>query len=132
MLLGLVAVLSAVAYIALLFGIAWFGDRRAERGRPKQRPGLYALALSVYCTSWTFFGSVGVAARTGLDFLPIYIGPILLFTLGYPVLRRIVRVSKAERITSVADFLGARYGKSQTVAVVTGGRNRADIFLERS
>ncbi len=119
MLLGLIAVLSAVAYIALLFGIAWFGDRRAERGRPKERPLLYALALSVYCTSWTFFGSVGVASRTGLDFLPIYIGPILLFTVGYPVLRRIVRVSKAERITSVADFLGARYGKSQTVAVVT-------------
>jgi Na+/proline symporter/signal transduction histidine kinase/ActR/RegA family two-component response regulator len=119
-LIGWIAVLCAIVYIAALFGVAWFGDRRAERrGRPKERPGLYALALSVYCTSWTFFGSVGVASRTGLDFLPIYIGPILMFTLGYPVLRRVIRVSKAERITSVADFLGARYGKSQTVAVVT-------------
>ncbi len=117
--IGWIAVLSAVAYIAILFGVAWFGDRRAERSRPKARPLLYALAISVYCTSWTFFGSVGVASRTGLDFLPIYIGPILLFTVGYPVLRHIVRVSKAERITSVADFMGARYGKSQYVAVVT-------------
>ena len=116
---GWIAVLSAIVYIAALFAIAWFGDRRAEVGRPKERPFLYALALSVYCTSWTFFGSVGVASRSGLDFLPIYIGPILLFTLGYPVLRRVIRLSKAERITSVADFLGARYGKSQTVAVVT-------------
>jgi len=117
--IGWIAVFSAIVYIAALFGIAWFGDRRAERGRPKERPLLYALAISVYCTSWTFFGSVGVASRSGLDFLPIYIGPILFFTIGYPVLRRIIRVSKAERITSVADFMGARYGKNQYVAVVT-------------
>lgn len=117
--IGWIAVLSAIAYIAVLFGVAWFGDRRASQGPPRPRPLLYALAISVYCTSWTFFGSVGVAARTGLDFLPIYIGPILLFTVGYPVLRHVVRVSKAERITSVADFMGARYGKSQYVAVVT-------------
>ena len=117
--IGWIAVASAIVYIAALFGVAWFGDRRAERGRPKERPLLYALAISVYCTSWTFFGSVGVASRSGLDFLPIYIGPILLFTLGYPVLRRIIRVSKTERITSVADFMGARYGKNQAVAVVT-------------
>jgi Na+/proline symporter/signal transduction histidine kinase len=116
---GWIAVASAIVYIAALFGVAWFGDRRAERGRPRERPLLYALAISVYCTSWTFFGSVGVASRSGLDFLPIYIGPILFFTLGYPVLRRIVRVSKTERITSVADFMGARYGKNQSVAVVT-------------
>lgn len=120
MTIGWIAVFSAIVYIAALFGVAWFGDRRAERrGRPAARPGLYALAISVYCTSWTFFGSVGVASRTGLDFLPIYIGPILLFTVGYPVLRRIIRLSKAERITSVADFMGARYGKNQYVAVVT-------------
>jgi len=118
-LIGWIAVVAAIVYIAALFGIAWFGDRRAAPGRPKERPALYALALSVYCTSWTFFGSVGVASRSGLDFLPIYIGPILMFTLGYPLLRRVVRLSKAERITSVADFLGARYGKSQTVAVMT-------------
>ena len=117
--LGWIAVLCGVVYIAALFGIAWFGDRRADRGSPSERPLLYALAISVYCTSWTFYGSVGVSSRTGLDFLPIYIGPILLFTLGYPILRRVIRVSKAERITSVADFVGARYGKNQAVAVVT-------------
>jgi Na+/proline symporter/signal transduction histidine kinase len=117
--IGWIAVLSAIIYIAALFGVAWFGDRRAARGQQTARPLLYALAISVYCTSWTFFGSVGVASRSGLDFLPIYIGPILLFTIGYPVLRRVIRLSKAERITSVADFMGARYGKNQGVAVVT-------------
>ncbi|MGQ7790867.1 PAS-domain containing protein [Faunimonas sp. B44] len=117
--LGWVAVLAAVGYIAVLFAIASYGDRAAARSRPQARPLLYALALSVYCTSWTFFGSVGVASRSGWEFLPIYIGPILMFTAGYPILRRVVQLSKAERITSIADFLGARYGKRQSVAVVT-------------
>ncbi len=117
MVIGWIAVILATAYIGILFAIAYFGDRAAARSTMKARPALYALALSVYCTSWTFFGSVGLAATSGLDFLPIYIGPILMFTLGYPILRRVVRLSKEERITSVADFIGARYGKSQTVAV---------------
>ncbi len=116
MVIGLIAVILAIAYIGVLFAIAYFGDRAAARGNLKARPALYALALSVYCTSWTFFGSVGLAATSGLDFLPVYIGPILMFTLGYPVLRRVLRLSKEERITSVADFIGARYGKNQTVA----------------
>ncbi|HSG95104.1 MAG TPA: hybrid sensor histidine kinase/response regulator, partial [Afifellaceae bacterium] len=118
MVIGWIAVVLATAYIGILFAIAYFGDRAAARGTVKARPGLYALALSVYYTSWTFFGSVGLAATSGLDFLPIYIGPILMFTLGYPVLRRVLRLSKEERITSVADFIGARYGKSRTVAAV--------------
>ncbi len=116
MVIGLIAVILAIAYIGVLFAIAYFGDRAAARGNLKARPAVYALALSVYCTSWTFFGSVGLAATSGLDFLPVYIGPILMFTLGYPVLRRVLRLSKEERITSVADFIGARYGKNQTVA----------------
>jgi Na+/proline symporter/signal transduction histidine kinase len=116
--IGWIAVLAAILYIAILFGIAWLGDRWALAAPNRARPTLYALALSVYCTSWTFFGSVGLAAATGLDFLPVYIGPIIMFTLGYPILKRVVRLSKEERITSVADFLGARYGKSQKVAVV--------------
>ncbi|MBK1623002.1 hybrid sensor histidine kinase/response regulator [Afifella marina] len=115
---GLIAVLAAIVYIGALFAIASYGDRRVQRTGASARPNLFALALSVYCTSWTFFGSVGLASHSGLGFLPIYIGPILMFTFGFPILRRIVALSKEERITSVADFLGARYGKSQAVAVV--------------
>jgi len=112
------AVALGTVYIGILFAIASFGDRAAQRGAIRSRPNLYALAISVYCTSWTFFGSVGLAASTGLNFLPIYIGPILMFTIGFPILKRVVRLSKDERITSVADLLSARYGKSQPVAIV--------------
>jgi Na+/proline symporter len=76
------------------------------------------MALGVYCTSWTFFGSVGLASYRGLDFLPIYLGPILVFAFGYPLLLRIVRLAKAQNITSVADFIAARYGKSEQVAAL--------------
>lgn len=110
---------AALAYIAALFWIASFGDRRALAFPARQpRPTLYALALAIYCTSWTFFGSVGMAAASGLDFLTIYIGPILMLTVGLPLLRHVVALSKAERITSVADFLSARYGKSGGVAAL--------------
>lgn len=127
MLAGWVVVAAALFYIVLLFLVATYGDRASRRRsnlnsgftkRFSARPTLYALSLAVYCTSWTFFGSVGLAARTGWDFVGIYSGPILVFTLGYPLVRHIVAVSKAQRITSVADFISARYGKSQTVAMV--------------
>ncbi len=114
---GWVVVIIAVAYVTLLFGIASLGDRRAARRRAGlSRPGIYALSLAIYCTSWTFFGSVGQATERGFEFLAIYIGPILVFAFGFPLLRRIVKLAKAEKITSVADFLGARYGKSFAVA----------------
>ena len=110
----------SLGYVAFLFAIAHLGDRAAKRRgrRPKAKPIIYALSLAVYCTSWTFYGSVGLAARTGYDFLPIYIGPILLFALGWPLLTRIIRISKAHNITSIADFIAARYGKSQALAAV--------------
>jgi len=79
---------------------------------------VYALSLAVYCTSWTFYGSVGLASTSGYDFIPVYLGPILLFTLGYFVLRKIVRIGKAENITTIADFIAARFGKSQSLAAV--------------
>jgi Na+/proline symporter/signal transduction histidine kinase/ActR/RegA family two-component response regulator len=116
---GWVVVIIAVAYVTLLFGIASVGDRKARQiGTSALRPYIYALSLAIYCTSWTFFGSVGLAAERGLEFLAIYIGPVLVFLFGYPVLRRIVRLAKAEKITSIADFLGARYGKSFAVASI--------------
>lgn len=119
MLQGWAVVLSAIVYIGFLFAVASYGDR-ARRQPPsgRGRPTIYALSLAVYCTSWTFFGSVGLAARSGFDFLTIYIGPIVMIGLGYPVIARIIRLAKAERITSVADFIAARYGRNEIVARV--------------
>lgn len=119
MLQGWLVLAVAVIYIGLLFGIAHYGDRSAGRGSlASGRPLIYALSLGVYCTSWTFFGSVGQAANKGLDFLTIYVGPILLYLFGMGLIRRIVKVAKTERITSIADFIAARYGKSQPLAAV--------------
>ena len=119
MLQSWVVVSAAIIYIGLLFAVATYGDRKAgQLVTGRGRPVIYALSLGVYCTSWTFFGSVGLAATTGLDFLTIYIGPVIMFTLGYPILRRIVYLAKTERITSIADFIASRYGKNQGVAAV--------------
>lgn len=116
---GWLVLAVAIGYIGILFGIAHLGDRRAGRVSPiRGRPTIYALSLGVYCTSWTFFGSVGQAAVKGLDFLTIYIGPILLYLFGQRILERMIRLAKAERITSIADFIAARYGKSQRLAAV--------------
>ena len=119
MIAGWAAVLTALIYVCALFAIAHYGDTQGRRliaGRA--RPLVYALALGVYCTSWTFFGSVGLASYRGLDFLPIYLGPVLVFALGHRLLLRIVRLAKAQNITSVADFIAARYGKSEQVAAL--------------
>jgi len=117
MLQGWIVVAIALAYIGLLFLVASYGDRRRGLTRgAASRLLIYPLSLAVYCTSWTFFGSVGIASRTGFDFLTIYIGPLLMIGLGYPLLIRIVRLAKAQNITSIADFVAARYGKSPAVA----------------
>jgi Na+/proline symporter/signal transduction histidine kinase len=117
MLQGWIVVAIALAYIGLLFLVASYGDRMRGLTRgSSSRLLIYPLSLAVYCTSWTFFGSVGIASRTGFDFLTIYIGPLLMIGLGYPLLIRIVRLAKAQNITSIADFVAARYGKSPAVA----------------
>ncbi|MBZ9674629.1 PAS-domain containing protein [Mesorhizobium sp. ES1-1] len=116
---GLFIVIIAIAYVTLLFAIASLGDRRAAKsGAGRARPFIYALSLAIYCTSWTFFGSVGLSSERGLEFLGIYTGPVLVFVFGFPLLNRIVRLAKTEKITSIADFLGARYGKSFTVSAI--------------
>lgn len=116
---GWVIVIVAIAYVTLLFAIARIGDRRMEKhGAGRSRPYIYALSLAIYCTSWTFFGSVGFAAERGFEFLAIYIGPIIVFLFGYPLLKRIMQLAKSENITSSADFLAARYGKSFAVAAI--------------
>jgi PAS domain S-box-containing protein len=112
----------STGYVALLFGIAYFGDRKARRvGPPARQPWIYSLALGVYCTSWTYYGAVGRAATSGWDFLPIYLGPVLVFVFWTPLLERIVRISKRHNITSIADFVGARYGRHQPVAMLVTG-----------
>src|ERR1700728_624809 len=123
MLQGWVVVIIALAYIGFLFLVASYGDRRSElSGSASSRLVIYPLSLAIYCTSWTFFGSVGLASRTGFDFLTIYIGPMLMIGLGFPLLIRIVRLAKGQNITSIADLIAARYGKSQagaaTVALI--------------
>ncbi len=117
--IGTITIIAALAYIGLLFALAFWADKPGPAARLSAwRDWIYPLSLSVYCTSWTFFGSVGFAARQGFDFLTIYIGPAILFALFWPAIQRIVRISKSQNITSIADFLGARYGKSPQVAAV--------------
>lgn len=111
-----IILLLAFGYMALLFAIAHFADRRAAQGRSLiSNPYIYALSLAVYCTAWTFYGSVGRAATSGIGFLPTYLGPTLVFTLGLLVIRKIIRISKIHRITSIADFIASRYGKSTAI-----------------
>ena len=117
MLQGWIVIAVALAYIGLLFLVASYGDRTRGLGRDgRTRLLIYPLSLAIYCTSWTFFGSVGLASRTGFDFLTIYIGPVLMIGLFSPLLVRVVRLAKAQNITSIADFIAARYGKGQAVA----------------
>ena len=105
--------LASFAYLGLLFAIAWYGDRRADAGRSLiSNPYIYTLSIAVYCTAWTFYGSVGRAAGTGVGFLPIYLGPTLMALLWWFVLRKLIRISKQHRLTSIADFIASRYGKS--------------------
>ena len=117
MLQGWVIVLASFSYLCLLFAIAFYGDKRAEQGRSViANPYIYALSLAVYATAWTFYGSVGRAADDGIGFLPIYLGPTLMAVLWWVCLRKMIRISKANRITSLADFVASRYGKSALLA----------------
>src|SRR4051812_42696621 len=113
MLAGWQIALAAACYLGLLFAIAFYADRRAAAGASLiGSPAIYALSLAVYASSWTFYGSVGRAASDGIGFLPIYLGPTLMIALWWLVMRKIIRVAKQGRITSLADFIASRYGKS--------------------
>ena len=107
---------AAFGYIGFLFLVASYGDRPSRRQRGSGGGLIYPLSLAIYCTSWTFFGSVGFATRNSVDFLAIYIGPIILIAFCTPLLRRVIQLAKTQNITSIADFIAARYGKSQAVA----------------
>ena len=119
MLANWVGITATILYFAGLFALARFGDRKGARFiRGPARKAIYVLGLGVYCTSWTFFGSVGLASSNGLDFLPIYLGPMLVFGFGWPIVARVARLAHAQNTTSIADFLAARYGKSEAVAAL--------------
>lgn len=113
-----IALATAILYCAGLFLLAHAGDLGKVRLADRRMGWIYGLSLAVYCTSWTFYGAVGSAIATGWQFLPIYLGPILLFTIGYPIVRRVLRIGKAQHSTSIADFLSARYGKSASIAAL--------------
>jgi Na+/proline symporter/signal transduction histidine kinase len=115
-----VILFASFGYMSLLFAIAYYADKRADAGRSIiSNPYIYALSLAVYCTAWTFYGSVGLAVRSGLGFLTIYIGPTLMALLGWSIWRKIIRISKVHRITSIADFIASRYGKSTILGGIT-------------
>jgi Na+/proline symporter len=119
MLQGWIIVLASFAYIGVLFAIAYYADARKEAGRSIiANPWIYSLSLAVYATAWTFYGSVGRAASDGVGFLPIYIGPTLMIVLWWFVVRKMIRIAKLNRITSLADFTAARYGRSALIGGV--------------
>lgn len=115
-----ILVLACLVYVAALFGVAFLAERRAERGLAGflRSPLIYTLSLSIYCTAWTFYGAVGYAARSGLEFLTIYLGPTLIFVGWWWVLRKLVRIGRQQRVTSIADLISSRYGKSNLLGVV--------------
>ena len=116
---GWVLLLVSLVYVGVLFAVAYLGDLRGATPRWRwARPLIYSLALAVYCSSWTFYGAVGTAARTGLGFLPIYLGPLLMLLFGWRILERLVLISGEHRIVSIADFLSSRYGRAPGLAAL--------------
>ena len=114
-----ILIVVCLLYVAFLFAIAFGADRAARRGRGSwlRSPIVYTLSLSIYCTAWTFYGAVGFAARSGLEFVTIYLGPTLVLIGWWWTLRKMVRVGRSQRITSIADLISSRYGKSNALAV---------------
>jgi Na+/proline symporter/signal transduction histidine kinase/CheY-like chemotaxis protein len=112
----------ALLYVFVLFAVAWYVDRRSGqvgvRRSPRWRGLIYALSLAVYCSSWTFYGAVGSATASAWSHAPIYLGPVLLFALGWPLVRRLQRVGTRHRVTSIADYFGARFGKRQALSIL--------------
>ena len=114
-----IMILVALLYVALLFAVAFAADRAAAMGRGRwlRSPWVYTLSLSIYCTAWTYYGAVGFAARSGLEYVTIYLGPTLVMIGWWWTLRKMVRVGRSQRITSIADLISSRFGKSNALAV---------------
>ncbi|HNA00823.1 MAG TPA: hypothetical protein PKL81_02710, partial [Ferruginibacter sp.] len=115
---NIAAIVCALAYLGILFGVAYYAEYRQRKDKSLIRNGyVYALSLAAYCTAWTFYGSVGQAAERGVEFLPVYIGPTIMAALFWPLLRKIIRICKTQRINSLADLISTRYGKNFSLAV---------------
>ena len=116
----------ALLYICILFAVAWYADRHANRNdkdshwfaSSRWRGIVYALSLAVYCSSWTFYGAVGSATESAWSHAPIFLGPILMFVFGWSIIKRMLAVGARHRVTSIADYIGARYGKRQSLAIL--------------
>lgn len=115
-----ILVLTCLAYVIFLFLVAFVVERKASRGTLGflRSPLVYTLSLSIYCTAWTFYGAVGYAARSGLEFLTIYLGPTLVFVGWWWILRKLVRIGRQQRVTSIADLISSRFGKSNLLGVL--------------
>jgi len=112
-------IVVAFAYVCLLFLIAYTSDQNKPKVISSRRKALvYSFSLAIYCSSWTFYGAVGSATEIGWGYLPIYLGPILIYTLGWPLLKRFIRIGHEQNTTSISDFIASRYGKSQTIAAI--------------
>jgi len=114
-----ILIFVCLLYVAFLFGVAFFAEQstKINRARWLRSPWIYTLSLSVYCTAWTFYGAVGYAARSGLEYLTIYIGPSLVMFGWWVLLRKLVRIGRRNRITSIADLISSRFGKSNSIAI---------------
>ncbi len=115
-----VLVAVCLTYVAFLFAIAFVAEKRARQGAGGwlRSPLVYTLSLSIYCTAWTFYGAVGYAVRSGLEFVTIYLGPTLVMIGWICVVRKLVRIGRSQRITSIADMISSRYGKSNLLGVI--------------
>ena len=113
-------VIICLLYVAVLFFVAYIADKSARSGQLKflRSPLVYTLSISVYCTAWTYYGAVGSAARNGIEFVAIYLGPTLVFIGWWWILRKLIRIGQSQRLTSIADLISARYGKSTSLAVI--------------
>ena len=111
--------LIIVMYLAMLFVLAYFAEKN-PRGKWTNNPYVYTLSLAVYCTAWTYYGSVGIASRSGISFLAIYLGPVISLPLWIVVMKKVIRISKQHKISSIADFISMRYGNNRFLgALVT-------------
>lgn len=116
---NIITFISAFLYLGILFGVAYYAEYKSKKGKSIINNGyVYALSLAVYCTAWTYYGSVGRASTNGIEFLAIYLGPTIAAILFWPVLQKIIRISKTQRINSIADFISNRYGKNFSIAIV--------------
>lgn len=112
-------VIICLAYVVFLFAVAFAAERAALRGKSGwfRAPIVYTLSLSIYCTAWTFYGAVGYAARSGMEFVTIYLGPSIVMMGWWWMLRKLVRIGRTQRVTSIADLISSRYGKSNLMAI---------------